>query len=227
MQIHSLYNHTKMIYTYSYYLCRATSLPNVRQHHLPYMDSPPQLPTFGSTSSLVRTMHHLNTWAPCPVSMEVDIGIRPWCSLTLPNYILCISSFWSTFDDTLELCSSQCKYSSTTIALLVIYNETCNIINDNALSYAWQSCEGHIQVQRWGLDFLELRFEWGWSHLCPGYATRGVHRTKHVRVYVSAQEGYCFGPCRITYTYGIHVIIHGYVHLWKASKKFTLIVLVW
>ena len=56
---------------------------------------------------------------------------------------------------------------------------------------------------------------------------RGVHRTKHVRVYVSAHEGYCFGPCRITYTYGIHVIIYGYVHLWKASKKFTLIVLVW
>ena len=49
----------KMIYAYSYYLCRATSLPNVNQHHLLNLDPPPQLPTFGSTFSIVRAMHPL------------------------------------------------------------------------------------------------------------------------------------------------------------------------
>ena len=35
--------------------------------------------------------------------------------------------------------------------------------------------------------------------------TRGVQCIKHVRVYVSAQEGVWFGPCRITYTYNKHI----------------------
>ena len=34
---------------------------------------------------------------------------------------------------------------------------------------------------------------------------RGVQCIKHVRVYVSAQEGVWFGPCRITYTYNKHI----------------------
>ena len=33
----------------------------------------------------------------------------------------------------------------------------------------------------------------------------GVHCTKHVRVYVSAQKGYLFEHCRITYTYNKHI----------------------
>ena len=66
-----------MIYAYSYYPCRVTSLPNVKQHHLPNMDPPPQLPTYGSTSSIVKTMHPLNTWASYVVSMGEGMGLRP------------------------------------------------------------------------------------------------------------------------------------------------------
>ena len=35
--------------------------------------------------------------------------------------------------------------------------------------------------------------------------TWGVRCTKHVRVYVSAQKGYKFEHCRITYTYNKHI----------------------
>ena len=67
----------RMIYTYTYYLCHATSLLNVRQHHLPNLDVLSQCPTLGSTSSIVRTMHPLNIGVPGAVSMEVDMGLRP------------------------------------------------------------------------------------------------------------------------------------------------------
>ena len=66
----------KMIYTYTYYLCHATSLPNVRQYHLPNLVVLLQCPTLGSTSSIVRTLHPLNTGVPGAVSMEVDMGLR-------------------------------------------------------------------------------------------------------------------------------------------------------
>ena len=46
-------------------------------------------------------MYPLNTWAPCAVSMGVNIGLRRWCSSSLPNWRLCISSLLSTFDDEL------------------------------------------------------------------------------------------------------------------------------
>ena len=62
---------------YSYYLCCATSLLYVRQHHPPNLDPPPQLPTFGLMSSVVGTMYPLNTWAPCAMSMRTDMGLRP------------------------------------------------------------------------------------------------------------------------------------------------------
>ena len=32
----------------------------------------------------------------------------------------------------------------------------------------------------------------------------GVQYIEYVRVYVSAEEGVWFGPCRITYTYNKH-----------------------
>ena len=35
--------------------------------------------------------------------------------------------------------------------------------------------------------------------------TRGVHCTKHVRVYVSAQKRYKFEHCRTMYTYNEHI----------------------
>jgi hypothetical protein len=50
-----------------------------------------------------------------------------------------------------------------------------------------------------------------------------VHCTKHVRVYVSAQEGIDLDLAILR----IHFKIYSYVHLWKASKKYTIIVLVW
>ena len=51
----------RMIYTYSYYLCHATSLPNVRQHHLSNMDLPLEHPMLGSTSSIIGSLHPFNT----------------------------------------------------------------------------------------------------------------------------------------------------------------------
>ena len=66
-----------MINAYSYYLCCATSLPNVRDHHLSNMDPPPQLPMYGSMYFVIETMYPLHTWAPCAVSMGVDMGLRP------------------------------------------------------------------------------------------------------------------------------------------------------
>ena len=99
----------RMICTYSYYLCHATSLPNVRQHHLLNLDLLSQCPTLGSTSSIVRTMHPLSTGVPSAVSMKVDMGLRPWCSSSMPYYILCISGLLSTFDYTLELRGSLHK----------------------------------------------------------------------------------------------------------------------
>ena len=109
MQIHSLYSHKKMIYAYSYYLCCATSLPNVRQHHLPNLDPPPQLPTFGSTSSVVKTMHPLNTWAPCACQWEWiwALGHDVLRPCLIANYAFQV--FLSTFDDTLELRGSHRK----------------------------------------------------------------------------------------------------------------------
>ena len=109
MQIHSSHNHTKMMYAYSYYLCRATSLPNVRQHHLPNLDPPPQLPTFGSTASVVRTVHHLNTWASCAMSMGWiwALGHDDLCPCLTTDYVFRV--FLSAFDDTLEICRSQRK----------------------------------------------------------------------------------------------------------------------
>ena len=49
--------------------CQTTSSSN--------LDPPPQRPTFGSTSLVVRTMHPLNTWAHCVVSMGVNMGLKP------------------------------------------------------------------------------------------------------------------------------------------------------
>ena len=42
-------------------------------------------------------------------------------------------------------------------------------------------------------------------HAWKGELIPGVQCTKHVRVYVSAQERVWFGPCRITYTYNKHI----------------------
>jgi hypothetical protein len=77
-------------YAYSYYLCHVTSLPNVRQHHLPNLDFFPQRPTLSWTYSIVRTLHPLNTRVPGIMSMKVDTSLRPWCCLSMHYYKLSI-----------------------------------------------------------------------------------------------------------------------------------------
>ena len=142
MQLHSLYSHNNIIYAYSYYLCRATSHPNVRQHHLPNLDPPPQLPTFGSTSSIVGIMYPLKTWAPCVVSMGMDSGLRSWCYLPLPNCRPCISSLLSTFDDIHELHGSHRKMISPTFTknkICCTWNGDANeIMNKESIDQNWR-----------------------------------------------------------------------------------------
>ena len=57
----------------------------------------------------------------------------------------------------------------------------------------------NLKEQNLVKDYLnivkEMRNRWPW----------GVQCTKHVWVYVSAQEGVWFGLCRITYTYNKHI----------------------
>ena len=56
---------------------------------------------------------------------------------------------------------------------------------------------------------------------------RGVHYTKHVRVYVSAQKGYSFELGHTTYTYATQIVTRSYVHIWGTFKKYTTFVRVW
>ena len=136
----------RMIYTYTYYLRHATSLPNGRQHHLPNLDVLPQRPTLSSTSSIVRTLHPFNTRVPGAVSMEVEMSFRPWCSSDLPYYKLCILGLLSTFDDTLELRGSLRKIIFHPF-FLVIYKKTItayegkmqmNLLNKGSINQIWR-----------------------------------------------------------------------------------------
>ena len=96
--------------------------------------------------------------------------------------------------------------------------------------YVNQLFAAQIKVNFWVMEMRPSNSHssnLAFPYKCARHWSRGVHCTKHVQVYVSAQDGYWFGPCRITYTYDIHVIIYSYIHIWKAFKKYTIIVLVW
>jgi hypothetical protein len=58
------------------------------------------------------------------------------------------------------------------------------------------------------LNLMNIVFQLKYRHyslLNINHNSRGVHCTKLVWIHVSAQEGYLFGPCHITYTYNRHI----------------------
>ena len=93
MHIHSLYSTYRTKHAHSNCLCRATSLPSVRQHCLRNAGSSSMTSNALLTSSAVKTLHPTNTGVPCVLLVSVHMpqgrGILRPCLFAVPaNLVL-------------------------------------------------------------------------------------------------------------------------------------------
>ena len=88
----------------------------------------------------------------------------------------------------------------------------------------WSWCFGHesgwaflnaSHIAHWNLDF----------HVACGWPRDALFKTQWV--YVIAQKGYEFELCHTTYAYATQIVACSYVHVWRASRKYTTFVFVW